>query len=527
MSDPVSGRLHHPPPAPQARALIALFTLLALANVPAAAPKLDALLPAGGKSGTTNAVKSVGSVSTWPVEVWCSQPDIKFTAGKKKYEYTVTIGDQVKPGPHLVRIFSKDGASKSTVFVVGARDEVLEKEPNGKIAEAEAVAKIPCVINGRLEKTGDTDFFKLPLKRGQTIHASVDGYSLGSLIDPFLHLYDPDGYEIAVASDTHNIDPFLTHTVDRDGTHFLQVFAIDHKASTDVSFSGNSGAVYRLTLTVDDDRHPGKPLTAKVKEAEEKPAKPQLLTPPTTLSGQLARPGERDVYRFPAKKGEQLLVRVDAHSLHYPLDPVMIVKRPDGRLLREVDDVKPTRDPEYLLKASVAGEHTVEIFDRFRRGGELMRYRLAIAPPRPELTAELNDEVFELKAGATAELKLTLKAKHGFQSALTADFSGLPAGVTAEDVEIKAKSKSATIKLNAAKDADAASGPFRISLQTKDAEKDSSAPPVQVVRSFITGDSRGDYLLNETTWFWLRVTPAPEEKKAKESAKAPEKKAKK
>ncbi|MFT4688933.1 MAG: PPC domain-containing protein [Verrucomicrobiia bacterium] len=479
-----------------------VIVLASLLSAESAAPKLDAFEPAGGQAGTTNQILSVGKIGAWPVEIWCDETGIKFTAAKKKNYFDVAIEKAVKPGPYLVRIHSKDGASPTTIFVVSNQPETLEKEPNGTISEATPIEKLPVVINGRLSKTGDTDFFRLKLKKGQTIVASLDGYSLGSLIDPFIHLYDPEGYDIALASDTHNIDPFLLHTVDRDGTYALQVFAIDHKASVDVSFSGNGNAVYRMTVTTAGNRRIGKPFTAKVKEAGEKKDGIQKLKVPASVSGTVLKKGERDRYSFPAKKGEQFLVRVESHTLHYPLDPVLVINRPDGRLLREVDDTKPNRDAEYLVKASQDGDHVVEISDLFRRGNPDFRYRLSIAKPVPSLEATIDKDVFELKAGKTVDLKLKLTLKNSHATALKAMFSKLPEGVTVESAEIKAKSKTATVKLKAAKNVATASVPFRMELlETADRKR-----KFHVTRTFITGDSRGDYLLNGTPWLWLTVT---------------------
>ena len=100
-------------------------------------------------------------------------------------------------------------------------------------------------MNGKLEKRDDIDFFRLPLKKGQTLTATIDGYGLGSAIDPFLHLYGPDGQEIALASDSRNLDPILTHAIAENGDYTIQVVAIDHKASSNVSFAGGAAMIYR------------------------------------------------------------------------------------------------------------------------------------------------------------------------------------------------------------------------------------------------------------------------------------------
>jgi len=495
------------------RLVCALVLLASVAH--GAAPRLDALLPPGGQAGGTNTVTALGSFAAWPAELWCSHPGIRFAAQKKKGEFSVSIAPDVPPGPYLARLHSKDGASDARFFVVGTLPEILEREDNGTLAAAQVITNLPVVINGRLGKSGDTDFFKLRLQRGQTLSASLDGYRLRSLIDPFIRLHDPRGYEVALASDTHTLDPFLYYRARETGDYHLQIFAIAHKASTSVAFAGSSAAVYRLTLATNGVTCPAAPIEAQVQEAREG-EQPQTIKAPTTLAGTLGKSGEIDRYRFAAAKGDQFLVRVESHRLGYPADPVMRILRPDGRLLREVDDTKPYRDPEYLLKAG-EGDYTVEIRDRFRRGGSDYRYRLVIERPEPAVEITCDREIFIVEAGKTNDLKLKLTRRNGHNAKLNVVLRELPEGLSLRNGEIDGKARDATVKLVAAADAPAHSGPIRILL------RDSSTDPpalLKASRSFITADSRGDYLLNGADWFWLIVKPAPAKPDATEKEPA-------
>lgn len=433
----------------------------------------------------------------------------------------VSIATNVPPGPYFVRMHSKDGASDAKLFVAGHLPELAEQEDNGNLASANVITNLPIVINGRLHKSGDTDFFRVTLKRGQTISARLDGYRLRSLIDPFIRLHDPNGYEVALASDTHTIDPFLFYRAKQSGEHTLQIFAIGHKASTSVSFSGGSSAVYRLTLTTDGAACPGADFESQIKEQRED-GKTQTIKAPNTLAGVLGQPGEIDRYQFAAKKGDQFIVRVESHRHGYPMDPVMVINRPGGRLLREVDDTKPYRDPEYLVKAS-DGDYTVEIRDRFLRGGKDFRYRLVIEKPAPTVDITCDKEIIALEAGKTTEVKLKLARKNSHQGKMTVVFNDLPKGVGIKDEKIDEKAKEATIKLITATNAPAFSGSARILVR----DDVTQMPTIRkATRSFITADSRGDYLLNETEFFWITVKPAPPPKKEekKDEKKEPAKK---
>jgi hypothetical protein len=476
----------------------ALGVGLAAWSTAAATPKLEALAPPGGRQGETVApVLLIGKSDKWPVKTWCSHPDISITPDEQKNRLKIAIGKGVPAGPHLVRIYDENGASDARPFVVGTLPELVESGNNDNGDEAEAVKSLPVVINGRLERNGDSDFYRVQLKAGQLFTARLDGYSLGSLIDPFINLFDPRGYEIAVASDTHNLDPFLQHRVAADGEYRLQIFAIAHKASTSVGYSGSAAAVYRLQLTADEKARLGLPITARRQESEG-----GALEADTSVAGVISRSGESDEYTFAAKKGTTYTVRVEALRWHYVWDPVLTVHRSDGRLLREVDDSRPSADPEYTFKAALDGDHKVTITDRFRSGGEEHRYRLVVEPAKLSVEATIDKDRFELEAGKSVELKLKLDRANGHNAALTAQIADLPSGVSLEAKPIDGKAKSATLKLVAAADADTSSGPFHIRLQP--AEGDAIA----VHHSFVTGESRGDYLINETRDLWLTIKPA-------------------
>src|SRR5262249_25776372 len=49
------------------------------------------------------------------------------------------------------------------------------------------------------------------------------------------------------------------------------------------------------------------------------PCHPLTLTPPTSVTGWVRNPSQTDVFGITLKKGEQVLVTVEAHSLHFPL----------------------------------------------------------------------------------------------------------------------------------------------------------------------------------------------------------------
>src|SRR4029077_13946790 len=123
-----------------------------------------------------------------------------------------------------------------------------EKEPNDKLENAQKIETLPTVLNGRLEKNGDVDSFAISVEPGQWINASLDGYGIGSPMDPSLHLFDSNHVRVAFNHDARNIDPAIAFNSAAGGTYILQLVAFAHPPQANVSFTGSPACVYRLSV---------------------------------------------------------------------------------------------------------------------------------------------------------------------------------------------------------------------------------------------------------------------------------------
>ena len=186
-----------------------LGLLCALRTAAAAVPTPEFLFPAGGKAGAAFNVTVGGKLDGWPVAAWTDHPGLVFKAATNSGAYSVSIGPDVPPGPHLVRFHNADGAAEPRTCVVGTRPEILEVEPNDDFRQAQRLALPAVVINGGLEKAGDVDSFSLAVEPGKWLVAAVDAYALGSSVDPVVQILDERGVRVAFNHDTHNLDPLV------------------------------------------------------------------------------------------------------------------------------------------------------------------------------------------------------------------------------------------------------------------------------------------------------------------------------
>lgn len=101
------------------------------------------------------------------------------------------------------------------------------------------------------------------------------------------------------------------------------------------------------------------------------------------------------MFRLPLKKGQQVVIAVEARSLSSPLQPVLRLTDPAGAVVANMDAPAPARATIVTHVAAVDGDYQLTVRDRFRQGGDRCFYRL---------TARLEEPDFELSAGSDALL---------------------------------------------------------------------------------------------------------------------------
>jgi hypothetical protein len=133
------------------------------------------------------------------------------------------------------------------------------------------------------------------------------------------------------------------------------------------------------------------------------------ISPPCTVNGQIAS-GEVNRYRFPAKKGQRLVISTQARQLiPYVADavpgwfqPVLALYDSNGRELAYSDDYRFQPDPVIFYQAPEDGEYVFAIRDSIYRGREDFIYRIT-AGESPFITS-----IFPLGGSAATPLPPTM-----------------------------------------------------------------------------------------------------------------------
>ena len=349
-------------------------------------------------------------------------------------------------------------------------------------------------VNGVLDKTGDVDVFAVSARQGQVIVASMEANRrLGSPMDGILQIVSPRGFVLEQNDDSYGLDPQVTCLADVDGVYFVRTFAFPAQPNSSVQLSGSADYVYRLTITTGAFISHTLPLsvtrgsqgrvsiagwnlTDALREfevdatlidpfvvayqpelansafiriashqtgIEQEPNdldRAQPLKLPITVTGRIDRPRDADVYRFAAKQNEQLSFCVESRVLGFPLDPLLKVIGPDGKVLIENDDQGRGKfDPVLRFKAPADGEFRVLVTDRYKHGGFRYVYQLTAELVRPNYALALAGNAFLLLTDKPLEIPITVTRQNGFAGEIKISISGLPDFVTAASVVSSAK----------------------------------------------------------------------------------------
>jgi hypothetical protein len=223
-------------------------------------PRLNTISPAGGKAGTTFEVTFTGTDLDLPEALYFSHPGFKATAIQPEVpkedpkvkpdpkkpapqvaKFTVTIAADVPVGNHDVRLVAKYGISNARTFAVGDLMEVMEKEPNNDVDQAQRV-EMNSTINGTIAQPTDVDYYVFSGKKDQRILIHCMAASIDSKLTPEIKVLDQDNREIAAGRAAPLMDGLVDLTLPEDGDYKVRLVQFAHQI-------GGPELFYRLSIT--------------------------------------------------------------------------------------------------------------------------------------------------------------------------------------------------------------------------------------------------------------------------------------
>jgi hypothetical protein len=391
------------------------------------------------------------------------------------------------------------------------------KPASGATSEAEPEITLPAVVNGQITP-GGVDRYRFQARQGQQLVAAVRARGLIPYLadavpgwfQATLTLYDAQGRELGYDDDFRfDPDPVLHCEIPADGEYVLEI--------KDAIYRGREDFVYRITvgelpyvtgifplggpagakttvqlqgwnlpvteLTMDsEDRTPGVypvsvhrdewvsnevPFAVDTlpecfdREPNERADDAQLIELPVIINGRIDHPGDRDLFCFQGRAGQEIVAEVVARRLGSPLDSRLKLTDESGKELAANDDHEDkgagltTHAADSWLMATLPddGTYHLSLIDAQQAGGPEYSYRLRISPPRPGF--ELRIVPSTINAGGGRSLPVTVYAfrKDGFSEEITLDLQDAPDGFALDNPRVPAGKDQASLTLTISRSA--------------------------------------------------------------------------
>ncbi len=342
----------------------------------------------------------------------------------------ITFPPTTPAGVYQLTLKSAAGPSAPAPFTVDLFDAVAEQEPNASPGTGQKIT-LPATVMGSIDRTGDADFYRFEARAGQQIGVQALTSAVGSKLAPSLRLTDAAG-QVLAESDNGT----LGYTCVASGTYALGIRDRDFGGGPKMHYRLHIGgvpvvtAIFPLGLRRGTEAavrvegvHLGKANVVRVKAPADAapgtkipvpvttPLGPALnaqsvvvgefpevvagaprelsLPTPGTANGRIREPGATDSWRFAAKKGQRLIVEVNARRLGSALDSYIEILDTHGKpvpraTLRSLARTFVTfRDHDSAgpgIRIEAWGELAVN--DYVLVGGELLRIKEL--PPNPD-----------------------------------------------------------------------------------------------------------------------------------------------
>jgi len=263
-----------------AMALLVLLTSLASAQnrnpsgMPS--PQLFQVFPPGARAGSSVEIVVAGRHLEEPEKLVFSHPGVRaelVAAPKEEIDpktkkpkagmpavppaeniqkFKVTVPPEVPPSLLDVRLVNKWGVSNPRAFAVGDLPEVLEKEPNNDVEQAQRI-ELNSTVNGTIATGTDVDYFIVAARKGQRVVVSCLAGSIDSRLQPSLEVYDSkDRLLNSNRLYNANADAVTDFTAPEDGDYLIRLYQFTFTLRTAIPGgmpAGSSDNSYRLNVT--------------------------------------------------------------------------------------------------------------------------------------------------------------------------------------------------------------------------------------------------------------------------------------
>jgi hypothetical protein len=372
----------------------------------------------------------------------------------------VTVEVDVAPdadiGPVSFRLLTPLGTSPEGRFLIEPYyGEAPDREPNDT-PDTAFETFLPAILTGTISRPGDVDYFKIHVKAGEEISFYNGAMLIGSSLQPVVTIFDEGLDEIRRFGSDGVEQAMFAHRFEKAGDYYIRV--------ADYQQSGRAGNTYRIiagefplalsayplglrknragqvalqgyhlapTLKLDAKPAPASEDTLVLRPEHSFSqvrvalgAEPEIdsqggaVNLPVTINGRIASPAVENRYRFSARKGQQLVLEVNAQRLGSNLDSYLEVLDAKGNPIERAV-VRPVWETAITLRdhdsvgrgIRIAAWDALHVGDYVMIGAEIAR--VEALPLSPD-----NDTVFDGFGGQRAAFFDTSTEAHAIDAAV-------------------------------------------------------------------------------------------------------------
>jgi hypothetical protein len=399
----------------------------------------------------------------------------------------VTVDPTAKPGSYPFRVVTEQGVSNAASMRVTAERAILEMEGStGEPEHAPRLSGFPMVVNGRIAKKGEVDYYSFETQPGEEL--SFEVFSGFSPFDPSLTILEPSGSwfdphrlnRVAFSDEPlwypdFSTDTRLVHRFEHGGRFLVRVEGFEGRGSpSDVyQLRVSTGKVAPASLRalpkpgwqertftrqitadwLERLRERGAPAGPR-QELEifravvvKEPAPTLPVTPimkiPGIVEGVISQPGEVHRIGFHVKGAQDLVLEVETPDATMPLfNPVVRVLDSAGHEVATNVYAQLNNCGGYMMKmiepkAIVAfhadGDYTLEIHDITTDNADpSFAYRVLIRPQIPHIgKVTVEEERMNLTPGTARQVSVETEREEDYRGLVAVSVEGLPPGVQA------------------------------------------------------------------------------------------------
>jgi len=194
-------------------------------DLPLRQPSIRSVFPLGGQVGQSTVVETEGDFLDRATEVRCECDDLTskiLSADFLRARIQVDVAASAQPGPRVLYLETPRGGSNRFLFRVTRWKSVVEQEPNDVLEKAQTVTG-PAVVEGRIARLTDVDFFRFHAAAGERLAFNVMAARSKAPGFVSLTLLSPEGRELAHNNSRIGPDPYLEHTFATGGDYYVVV----------------------------------------------------------------------------------------------------------------------------------------------------------------------------------------------------------------------------------------------------------------------------------------------------------------